>query len=105
LKDGGGIGSHCASAVPPPIASAQAYIEVVAGAFRRAVDGARPPVERDYAVAGHHLRLRFANDALVGRVTPALARFLRLRPCYRSVLGADVADIPVVIRAYLATGA
>jgi hypothetical protein len=71
LKVADGIGTR--PAAPPPIASAQAYVGVLAEAFRCAVDKGGPPVERDYAVAGHSLRLRFANAALVPRLTPALA--------------------------------
>jgi hypothetical protein len=59
-------------ALTPGPESAADYLERLEQAFHEATRRART-VERDYAVAGRRLRLRFAGEALVRVLTPALA--------------------------------
>jgi len=54
-------------------AAPRIFFEQVYGAFQRAEHGMGAPIQRDYAIDGFVVRLRFAGPALVPLITPALA--------------------------------
>ncbi len=54
-------------------AAPRLFFEQVYAAFQRAEQNAGAPIQRDYALDGFVVRLRFASPALVPFITPALA--------------------------------
>jgi hypothetical protein len=85
---------------PVPLASPESegaaqYLERLEEAFREATRRVSA-VERDYDIAGRRLRLRFAGDALVPFLTPALAHL--------RASGPERADLTVCIWDSASTG-